>query len=1151
MGSIKAWLNMAFAATTKESTAIQKLKLKVTLETADMMVKVFWLLEQKKDVEARVLVNQERKKRGFDYDLLDDPKLEERTPSMGLEGTPCAQSPSTDVAIGAQSLRRDGRPEQDDDDMRLSPDYDPDTFDFDSKFEDVKTDMRFASKSGLSRDLDALARISSAREGPSHSQYVSPRKRVLSTEDKQVVISDKGGLSPPQETSSEPPSSPPRDFSLSTAAVFPSREGVPKLSQDLADVVLPSAPSISSAGHPAGRAPMKRLRRMDTESALEPEASAAALPTKLSKSRSSSRSVSAMPSFERRIQPSRSYSLSISTAAKQPSASRQIRQKIEDDADSVETPARRSGPALHSSRLAPGTSAAASSTVSTRRRQTGAERSARLESLPVSDTIIVKAQRKISPIPAKSRFRSKESTSKIGKSRPTKQSPPLPTPPEKRRRTGVKEEVHVNAQEASLIAQFDTFTRQTTVPQAAPKRLTAQPNVDHKGYRQPEQHLGLSISTGASSSASSRAPKPVPNCAPETWKPRSALEQSSGSPKGKTYLLPTMDPAHRARAAAIAAAAATTCAPENTKKLPFIGKIPKLQTADPTATSSTRAPELGRSTALPSGSAILPASGKRQRVEADSSSAYSQPRLQYDLQTKVKQRKPRTYNARGKDTGKQELKEPSTHMDKVLIDAAASAITLQKNPSPPLPNWAEDTAAAPDIPDLPDEEIQTARDHEADSRPTLSKMPPIWATDKSVRALLNNYSQNRPIVLIADDRFKLFPYNLSATNCAQGDPWWLKSDATTTISDLGNAPVAPTMPKVELDDSEAVAVQVQSRTGLTGRPIVRPIPVGDSEIAFRKPDSGTFIKCETCKIQTPQVYKQGWMCLSPQCRAFWKLADGSIPPLHLDYAPRFLELAPPKGFPQSLPSICPATPQEADSDAITTAFAFTKGWHCTKCGRLSSRGFLTNEKGIFKCRSETYEVEGSRGEYIKYVLPYSRGFIHLIRGNVLANGKADEIFEQYQKEAGTADKLVFRRFPMRAHKCRGPLLTNYFSQNSGEPYQYVGGTDNTVPFSDTAQAVNNALELIRTRAEAALKTKPHFNEILSAAYMERQKMAFHSDSERGLGPVVASLSLGSAAHMHFRSHARLAEGKENALTLILRHGDVVVMEGADVQDCYE
>lgn len=40
------------------------------------------------------------------------------------------------------------------------------------------------------------------------------------------------------------------------------------------------------------------------------------------------------------------------------------------------------------------------------------------------------------------------------------------------------------------------------------------------------------------------------------------------------------------------------------------------------------------------------------------------------------------------------------------------------------------------------------------------------AQDKSVRALLRNYTENRPLVLIADDRFKLFPYNLAAKGCA-------------------------------------------------------------------------------------------------------------------------------------------------------------------------------------------------------------------------------------------------------------------------------------------------------------------------------------------------------------------------------------------------
>ena len=35
------------------------------------------------------------------------------------------------------------------------------------------------------------------------------------------------------------------------------------------------------------------------------------------------------------------------------------------------------------------------------------------------------------------------------------------------------------------------------------------------------------------------------------------------------------------------------------------------------------------------------------------------------------------------------------------------------------------------------------------------------ARDKSVRALLANYKDRRPVVLIADDRYKLFPYNLA------------------------------------------------------------------------------------------------------------------------------------------------------------------------------------------------------------------------------------------------------------------------------------------------------------------------------------------------------------------------------------------------------
>ena len=55
--------------------------------------------------------------------------------------------------------------------------------------------------------------------------------------------------------------------------------------------------------------------------------------------------------------------------------------------------------------------------------------------------------------------------------------------------------------------------------------------------------------------------------------------------------------------------------------------------------------------------------------------------------------------------------------------------------------------------------------------------------------------------------------------------------------------------------------------------------------------------------------------------------------------------------------------------------------------------------------------------------------------------------------------------------------------------QYVGGTDNTVPWDRAPSAVCDALGLITHRMRLALGIDANFNEVLSAAYMERQKMA--------------------------------------------------------------
>ena len=60
---------------------------------------------------------------------------------------------------------------------------------------------------------------------------------------------------------------------------------------------------------------------------------------------------------------------------------------------------------------------------------------------------------------------------------------------------------------------------------------------------------------------------------------------------------------------------------------------------------------------------------------------------------------------------------------------------------------------------------------------------------------------------------------------------------------------------------------------------------------------------------------------------------------------------------------------------------------------------------------------------------------------------------------------------------------------AGEPYQYVGGAANTVPMSEAPDAVRRAREYIQMRISQALERKEEFNEVLSAAYLERQRMA--------------------------------------------------------------
>ncbi|GAA6045880.1 hypothetical protein NBRC10513_005284 [Rhodotorula toruloides] len=218
---------------------------------------------------------------------------------------------------------------------------------------------------------------------------------------------------------------------------------------------------------------------------------------------------------------------------------------------------------------------------------------------------------------------------------------------------------------------------------------------------------------------------------------------------------------------------------------------------------------------------------------------------------------------------------------------------------------------------------------------------------------------------------------------------------------------------------------------------------------------------------------------------------------------------------------------------------------------------------------------------------------------------ADNLFEGYQgAEAGE----FFRRNKLSRHHAVGGLLCQQFTFNAGEHYRNAI-TATTYPFPPTALPSSSvetpvpddettyAPECTR-EARNHLKTVVQllvgpneladFNEILSVAYMSGGKMNYHDDGERGLGPYVASVSLGSDALMTFRAKGKKktrafgggagqtgkkakgatstgdepeeteeGEGRKADKTkrivckMRLRHGDVMVMEGEEMQRLFE
>ncbi|PBK59617.1 hypothetical protein ARMSODRAFT_982901 [Armillaria solidipes] len=385
--------------------------------------------------------------------------------------------------------------------------------------------------------------------------------------------------------------------------------------------------------------------------------------------------------------------------------------------------------------------------------------------------------------------------------------------------------------------------------------------------------------------------------------------------------------------------------------------------------------------------------------------------------------------------------------------------------------------------------------------------------------LLRAYDDKKPIAIFISDNYPLFSYALPKpiAYCQLGfyvvtHVWDEKENVTTYRKAMFKF------------------LYTQSQPSMWWRP-------EHTQYDIQAPKEPMFV-CPFCTNYSPILYKVGPICLRQGCPVFWTVREGATLSLNNDFLLYVL-----------------ATDFDSKDEEFDTGVTTVKplAYHCSQCGLLTPR-YIWNKFICDYCREQCllnvpwYDVS-AKHELYRCTPDSGRATIRLVRPSEMALKEATQILDQYRQES-SAGRLILKWTPLR----RGIMYTNYFSHNSGQPYEYVGGSGNTTEWKDETRPPKLAKAFITKSLKPILSSVPDFNELLSVVYLPNQNMAvriclfllFHSNDETGVQGFIAGLSMGSDALMEFRAKGDVKDCPI-LLTIKLTHGDILVMDGSDIQ----
>lgn len=252
------------------------------------------------------------------------------------------------------------------------------------------------------------------------------------------------------------------------------------------------------------------------------------------------------------------------------------------------------------------------------------------------------------------------------------------------------------------------------------------------------------------------------------------------------------------------------------------------------------------------------------------------------------------------------------------------------------------------------------------------------------------------------------------------------------------------------------------------------------------------------------------------------------------------------------------------------------GWEC-QCSwkyapthplvpALSIREPLWPLSDAYTCSRDTHspsvrvDVSFAHGYRVnRYSIPGIKGFVtHMIANQQVLeeSGGPDDMFEELQ-----GMDIGLRRRPLEGGMLKGGMFCRHFAVNYGMPYKFIAATESH-PFPEASHPVSKARSRLNWAAQHCLaQPKPSFsssspsseqfetdaisistasipalrdfnihpfNEVLALGYFEGQRISYHHDGESGLGPTIATLSLGAPGTMRVRLKQKHHLGVSNA-----------------------